>query len=67
MPQRNPEEFNRQKRFIMIHLLILLFIQVVITLSYYFVEKQVVLAFPMILGILITFSAIVTLSQLNKG
>lgn len=66
MNSKGPEEYMRQRRLIMVHLVIALVIQIVVLASYYFVEKQVMLAFPMILGIFITVSAIVAFSRLDK-
>lgn len=59
------EERQRQKRLIMIYMFISLIIQVAILAVYYFGEKQTVLAFPMILGIFITFSGIINFKRFD--
>lgn len=60
------EEILKQKRLLMIYFGIALAIQVIVLILYYFVEKQTLLAFPMLLGVFITGAGLVTLSQLGK-
>lgn len=62
----NPEEFLKQKRLLMLYFGIALAIQVIVLVIYYFVEKQMVLAFPMLLGVFITLVGLFTLSQFGK-
>ena len=66
MTPRDGEEYLKEKRFIMIHLVIALIIQVIVLLGYYFKEKQTILAFPMFLGILMTISALTRMKQFGK-
>lgn len=61
----DPESMMKRKRQTMLCLGIALIIQVIVLLSYYFKEKQVVLAFPMVLGIIMTVVAIVNLKSLE--
>ena len=61
-----PEEFQKKKRLLIISLIILLFIQGVVLWAYYFKEKQVTLALPMILGVFINVYAIINLFSLGK-
>ena len=61
----DPESMMKRKRQTMLYLGIALIIQVIVLLSYYFKEKQVVLAFPMVLGIIMTVVAIVNLKSLE--
>lgn len=61
----DPESMMKCKRQTMLCLGIALIIQVIVLLSYYFKEKQVVLAFPMVLGIIMTVVAIVNLKSLE--
>lgn len=66
MTPRDGEEYLKEKRFIIVHLVIALIIQIIVLLGYYFKEKQTILAFPMILGILMTISALVRMNQFGK-
>lgn len=52
------EDFHKKRRLILIQLGLAFVIQVIILLAYYFKEKQVVLAFPMVLGLLLTGASI---------
>lgn len=61
-----PEEFERKKRLVLVALFVSLIIQVIVLLAYYFKEKQVMLALPMLLGILITVYAIANQWNLGK-
>ncbi|EKB54608.1 hypothetical protein [Facklamia hominis] len=60
------EKIQIDIRYITTLLVIALFIQIVILALYYFKEKQVALAFPMVLGIFVNFVACVKTSQLGK-
>ena len=66
MNPRDGEEFLKEKRFIIVHLVIVLIVQVIVLLGYYFKEKQTILAFPMILGILMTISALFRLHDFGR-
>lgn len=66
MNQHDPEEFLKEKRLLMVYFIIALAIQIIVLVSYYFVEKQTLLAFPMILGIFITAGGLFTLVGLGK-
>lgn len=63
---RDGEEYLKEKRFIIVHIVIALIIQIIVLLGYYFKEKQTILAFPMLLGILMTISALVRMIQFGK-
>lgn len=60
------EDFQKKRRLAIIHLVVSLIIQVLVLGFYYFKEKQTVLSFPMLLGIFMTISSIVTVNQLGK-
>lgn len=62
----NPEEFNKQRKAAMLHIIVAIAIQVIVLAFYYFREKQTILAFPMILGIFISISGLIAVSQLGK-
>lgn len=62
----DPEELKRKKRLIIVALSISAIIQLVILLAYYFKEKQIALAMPMILGILITTYSLVQVYQIDR-
>lgn len=64
--QQDPEDLLKEKRLLMVYFGIALIIQVIVLVSYYFVEKQTLLAFPMILGIFITAGGLLTLFRLGK-
>lgn len=66
MSPKGTEDFIKEKRFIMVHLVIVLIIQIIVLLGYYFKEKQTILAFPMLLSILMTALAIGRLWQFGK-
>ena len=64
MNPRDGEEFLKEKRFIIVHLVIVLIVQVIVLLGYYFKEKQTILAFPMILVIYTASFSKASLTQL---
>ncbi|MCW6652198.1 hypothetical protein NHG24_00330 [Aerococcaceae bacterium NML210727] len=64
LPQ-DPESRLKRKRLGDAYMIISLLIQVLVLLSYYFKEKQVALAFPMLLGIFITGAAFVNTRTLK--
>ncbi|MCW6660206.1 hypothetical protein NHG25_06900 [Aerococcaceae bacterium NML191292] len=64
LPQ-DPESRMKRKRLGDAYMIISLLIQVLVLLSYYFKEKQVTLAFPMLLGIFITGAAFVNTRTLK--
>lgn len=66
MTPRDGEEYLKEKRFIIVHLVIALIIQIIVLLGYYFKEKQTILAFPMLLAIVMNASAIARLWQFGK-
>lgn len=66
MTPRGSEDFFKEKRFIIVHLVIALIVQIIVLLSYYFKEKQTILAFPMILGILITLATLYRMIQFGR-
>lgn len=66
MSPHGSEEFIKEKRFIMVHLVIVLVIQIIVLLGYYFKEQQTILAFPMLLSILMTALAIGRVWQFGR-
>lgn len=66
MTPNGSEDFLKEKRFIIVHLVIALIVQIIVLLSYYFKEKQTILAFPMILGILITLATLYRMIQFGR-
>ena len=54
MRQEDPELQLKRRRMVQVLAWLSLIIQVVILLAYYFKEKQVILTFPMIIGIMVT-------------
>ena len=66
MTPRGSEAFLKAKRFIIVHLVIALIVQVIVLMSYYFKEKQTILAFPMILGIVITLATLYRMIQFGR-
>lgn len=66
MSPKGTEDFIKEKRFILVHLVIILIIQIIVLLGYYFKEKQTILAFPMLLSIVMTVLAIARLLQFGK-
>ena len=66
MTPRGSEDFLKEKRFIIVHLVIALIVQIIVLLSYYFKEKQTILAFPMILGILITLATLYRMIKFGR-
>lgn len=59
MNHYNSEEEKKAQRMLIVNITISFIIQIVLLLVYYFGEKQTLLAFPMLLGILITGNALV--------
>ncbi|MCR8969448.1 hypothetical protein [Facklamia sp. 7083-14-GEN3] len=62
----NSTDFKKEQRFILLVLVISLIIQVTVAGLYYFVEKQTILLFPMVLGILANLTGIGRLMQLRN-
>lgn len=62
----DPQELKRRKRLIHVALMISVVIQGIIIGIYYFKEKQVTLVMPMLLGLFITFYAIIQVGQIDR-
>lgn len=61
-----PEEFEQTKRMALVHLAIALVAQVAVLLGYVFKEKQVILAFPMLISILVTVLGMVNVLAMKR-
>ncbi|UUX34169.1 hypothetical protein [Fundicoccus culcitae] len=59
MNHYNSDEEKKAQRMLIVNISISLIIQLAILLVYYFGEKQTLLTFPMLLGLLITVNALV--------
>ena len=58
MNPNNSNEYEKRRRLLMVYLVISLIVQIIILGCYYFLEKQVLLTFPMLLGIFITIATL---------
>lgn len=65
MKNQDPELALKRRRMILIILIMTLIIQVVVLLAYYFKEKQVILAFPMLISILLNGLGLWHVTQLK--
>ncbi len=63
---RQLEELMVEKRMIMITLAVALIIQLTVLIIYFFRQRQVVLAFPMVLAIFANITGLVRLWRLGK-
>lgn len=61
-----PEQFQRQKRLLIVAQIVSLIIQCVILWAYYFKEQQTILAPPLILGIMINIYTLINTISLGK-
>ncbi|WP_124057996.1 hypothetical protein [Vaginisenegalia massiliensis] len=62
----NTEEYIKTNRLIIVYLGVATLIQILVLLAYYFKEKQTILAFPMLLGLVMTLGALVKLIKIDR-
>lgn len=65
MNPNNSNEYEKRRRLLMVYLMISLIVQIIILGCYYFLEKQVLLTFPMLLGIFITIATFPVIKSLK--
>lgn len=65
MNPNNSNEYEKRLRLLMVYLVISLIVQIIILGCYYFLEKQVLLTFPMLLGIFITIATFPVIKSLK--
>ncbi|EKB53679.1 hypothetical protein [Falseniella ignava] len=65
MNPNNSNEYEKRRRLLMVYLVISLIVQIIILGCYYFLEKQVLLTFPMLLGIFITIATFPVIKSLK--
>ena len=65
MQQKDPDLWFKRRRMILIILVMMFLIQLVILGAYYFKEKQVILAFPMLVSLILNGLGIWHMTQLK--